>query len=580
MPSSWLGPADGDYQSFTPARGDLLEVKVVDGEGAEQGTLLVAVVSRQACHGPGEAFEGHCLGASDECYRYWITEGEGRHLRESGLYHLCFKSIAECRIWRGKKEVVHTDHFRFVTPSDLKEGKIRWARTRDVKAEILGQLAKFEAKYPVARPRRKGAGVPKAEGGEGGGKASLSASEENPSSSSSDSSEEEELVKKMAKLQAELKAAEKLVSDKRGVKAKKKAMKAMKAKEKDAGDTGRRARSKSPVAKDKEKTRHKKKKDKEDGEKEARDKKRRRESPSDAGGEKRRKKKKEKKSRSTKGKKEKDSPSGEEESMDAGLFRSHTGKKDTKNKGMKDRGPFGSGPPVQFKDGESSESESGEDSVFREAPAGSTSLRLLLKMKEGAARELVGANNEEGATPPLASHFVLTVLMPQLGPKASLRTQRELRTLAKGLDLLARGETSQCADLLGQRIKALETAAQGHWMSAFRHLHIAGERRGGVYLAREFLLEQKVRKYDKHKFPPIPPGGKRKDQARDRLERTVKEVMADKAVWRRLCTQLLSNGVRAAQLWGECWPVSWSRKGTSGVVHPVRCRRKICFLYR
>ena len=282
-------------------------------------------------------------------------------------------------------------------------------------------------------------------------------------------------MKKMAKLQAELKAAEKLVSDKRGVKAKKKAMKAMKAKEKDAGDTGRRARSKSPVAKDKEKTRHKKKKDKEDGEKEARDKKRRRESPSDAGGEKRRKKKKEKKSRSTKGKKEKDSPSGEEESMDAGLFRSHTGKKDTKNKGMKDRGPFGSGPPVQFKDGESSE-------VFREGPAGSTSLsgqqklvrysqkypgrlasRLLLKMKEGAARELVGANNEEGATPPLASHFVLTVLMP----KASLRTQRELRTLAKGLDLLARGEASQCADLLGQRIKALErAAAEGHWMSA------------------------------------------------------------------------------------------------------------------
>ena len=528
MPSGWLGPADGDYQSFTPARGDLLEVKVVDGEGAEQGTLLVAVVSRQECHGPGEAFEG-CLGASHEYYRYWITEGEGRHLRESGLYHLCFKSIAECRIWRGKKEVVHTDHFRFVTPSDLKEGKIRWARTRDVKAEILGQLAKFEAKYPVARPGRKGAGDPKAEGGEGGGKASLSASEENPSSSSSDSSEEEELVKKMAKLQAELKAAEKLASDKRGVKAKEKAMKAMKAKEKDAGDTGRRARSKSPVAKDKEKTRHKKKKDKEDGEKEARDKKRRRESPSDAGGEKRRKKKKEKKSRSTKGKKEKDSPSGEEGSMDAGLFRSHTGKKDTKNKGMKDRGPFGSGPPVQFKDGESSESESGEDSVFREAPAGSTSLsgqqklvrysqkypgrlasRLLLKMKEGAARELVGANNEEGATPPLASHFVLTVLMPQLGSKASLRTQRELRTLAKGLDLLARGETSQCADLLGQRIKALEGGraldeCPVPGAAASGHLHIAGERRGGV-------PGERVPVYDKHKFPPILSGGKGKDQ--------------------------------------------------------------------
>lgn len=38
------------------------------------------------------------------------------------------------------------------------------------------------------------------------------------------------------------------------------------------------------------------------------------------------------------------------------------------------------------------------------------------------------------------------------------------------------------------------------------------ERDEEVYLAREFLLEQKVRKYDKHKFPPIPPGGKGKDQ--------------------------------------------------------------------
>ena len=510
MPSGWLGPADGDYQSFTPARGDLLEVKVVDGEGAEQGTLLVAVVSRQECHGPGEAFEGHCLGASDEYYRYWITEGEGRHLRESGLYHLCFKSIAECRIWRGKKEVVHTDHFRLVTPSDLKEGKIRWARTRDVKAEVLGQLAKFEAKYPVARPWRKGAGVPKPEGGEGGGKASLSASEENPSSSSSDSSEEEELVKKMAKLQAELKAAEKLVSDNRGVKAKKKAMKA---KEKDAGDTGRRARSKSPVAKDKEKTRHKKKKDKEDGEKEARDKKRRRESPSDAAGEKRRKKKKEKKSRSTKGKKEKDSPSSEEESMDAGLFRSHTGKKDTKNKGMKDRGPFGSGPPVQFKDGESSESESGEDSVFREAPAGSTSLSGQQKLVR-YSQKYVGANNEEGATPLLASHFVLTVLMPQLGPKASLRTQRELRTLAKGLDLLARERRASAPTCWGSGSRPWRGRPRKGigWVPSSWSCCLPTPPHEEVYLAREFLLEQKVRKYDKHKFPPIPPGGKGKDQ--------------------------------------------------------------------
>lgn len=190
---------------------------------------------------------------------------------------------------------------------------------------------------------------------------------------------------------------------------------------------------------------------------------------------------------------------------------------------------------MKYKDEKSSESDSSEDSVFREAPASSTTLsgqqkltrysqrypgrlasRLLLKMKEGAARELVGANNEEGSTPPLASHFILTVLLPQLGAKASLRTQRELRTLGKSLDLLARGETGQCADLLGQRIKALERAStEGHWQCA-QFLELLPpdntsllERDEEVYLTREFLLEQKVRRYDKTKFPPIPPGGKK-----------------------------------------------------------------------
>ena len=642
MPSSWLGPADGDYQSFTPARGDILEVKVVDGEGAEQGTLIVAVVSRQECHGPGEAFEGHCLGASDDYYRYWITEGDGRHLREAGLYHVCFKSIAECRTWRGKKEVVHTDHLRFVTPSDLKEGKIRWARTRDVKADILGQLAKFESMYPAARTRKKDpAGAPKAGDGVGVTKVSLTGSEEETGSDSTDSSEEEELVKKMAKLQAELKAAEKLVSDKKGAKAKKKAMKAMKAKDKGEAAKERKTRSVSPAergrGKAKDHEERKKKKEKKEGEKDTRNKKRRAGSHSESSGEARRRKKKEKKRKGEKDKKARASPSGEEESGDEGLFKSQSSKKESRVKGIKDRGPFGSGPPVQFRDGEKSDSETDEESVFREAPAGSTSLsgqqklvrysqkypgrlasRLLLKMKEGAARELVGANNEEGSTPPLASHFVLTVLMPQLGPKASLRTQRELRTLAKGLDLLARGETSQCADLLGQRIKALERAAvEGHWMSA-QFLELLApdtstllDRDEEVFLAREFLLEQKVRRYDKQRFPPLPPGGKGKDQKGEKgkgkgkgdktgpanpkggkdperwmLPRRMNAWRGQSRKWwprgpklRKWYMQSPSNGGRVAQLWERCWRVSLSRKERSGVVHPVRRRRKICSRY-
>ena len=95
MPGGWLGTEDGDYQAYTPRKGDILEIRVVDEAGGDQGTLLVAVVSRQECAGPGEAFSGFILGASDEYYLYWIAEGEGKDAREDGLYHLCFKSIEE-----------------------------------------------------------------------------------------------------------------------------------------------------------------------------------------------------------------------------------------------------------------------------------------------------------------------------------------------------------------------------------------------------------------------------------------------------------------------------------------------------
>ena len=465
MPSGWLGTGDSDYQAFTPQKGDVLEIRVVD-------PLLVAIVARQECAGPGEAFTGFCLGASDEYYRYWITEGEGKELREEGQYHLCFKSIEECKTWRGKKDVVHTDRIRMVTP-DIREGKIGWVKQRDARAEVVGQLAKFEAKFPPP-------GVPgDKEGDDVAPEEELSYSEGEEGSSSVSSSEEQELVKKLAKLQEELKTAEKLVADKKGSKAKKKAMKAMKSRELHARGKGRGEPVSSPPAVgEKKKKREKKsektdKKDKKGHEKSARNKKRRKDSPDVVSDEKGRKKKKRKEA---KAKAESSTSDGDPEESGEALFKSGSRKKEPKEKRREDRGPFGGGPPVSYKDADLSESGSEDESVFREAPTSSTTLsgqqkltrysqrypgrlasRLLLKMKEGAARELVGANNEEGATPPLASHFVLTVLLPQLGPRASLRTQREM-------------------------------------------------------MAREFLLDQTVKRYDKSKFPPLPKKGGEKGE--------------------------------------------------------------------
>ena len=57
----------------------------------------------------------------------------------------------------------------------------------------------------------------------------------------------------------------------------------------------------------------------------------------------------------------------------------------------------------------------------------------------------------------------------------SLRNAGELKTLAKGLDLLLAGKVPEAADLLSQRFQAVETAdVEGSWAAA-RHLELMPE---------------------------------------------------------------------------------------------------------
>lgn len=351
MPGGWLGTEDGDYQAYTPRKGDILEIRVVDEAGGDQCTLLVAVVSRQECAGPGEAFSGFILGASDEYYRYWIAEGEGKDAREDGLYHLCFKSIEECRTWRGRKEVVHSDKFRLVTPTDIREGRVGWLKQRAVRAEVVGQLARYETKFPPQRVRKRlKPGEAKDADAAEKDKAGESVSEEEDDTSSSSSAEETALLKKMTRLQAELKAAEKLVEDKKGVKAKRKAMKkAMKAKDSKVTKKKDKGREASPLAegekaKGDRKDKKVKKKDKGSPDSRGRNKKRRRGS-SDSDGSKAVKKKKKKLKKDARGK-ERSSASAEDE-VESGeaLFRSGERKKKTKDRRVSEWGALAEGYP-------------------------------------------------------------------------------------------------------------------------------------------------------------------------------------------------------------------------------------------
>ena len=135
--------------------------------------------------------------------------------------------------------------------------------------------------------------------------------------------------------------------------------------------------------------------------------------------------------------------------------------------------------------GDDSESE-GEDSsdreqVFRKASSREVDLESLSRKDPGcllrsALREMekyIAARGEATVEDPTHGRFLSylhQVLLPQ-HPKAGLRSQRELVTIATSLDFLVAGSLGRCGDLLTQRFKALEASlsAEGNWSVARHH---------------------------------------------------------------------------------------------------------------
>ena len=201
----------------------------------------------------------------------------------------------------------------------------------------------------------------------------------------------------------------------------------------------------------------------------------------------------------------------------------------------RDRGPFGGGSPIEYGDGDSSEDEekvfhkgsttpakSSQQRLLRYARSypGRLASRLLLKMQEGTARGVVRPTGDQATkTPVVALNYILTILLPSLTQKAGVRSTRELKTLGTIMDHLAGGNPSRAADVVGQRIKALERATQeGHWGAAqFLELlppegTMLLDRDEEAYLAKEFLIDQRLKTYDKTPYRRDQnPKGKGKD---------------------------------------------------------------------
>ncbi|CAJ1433719.1 unnamed protein product, partial [Effrenium voratum] len=130
--------------------------------------------------------------------------------------------------------------------------------------------------------------------------------------------------------------------------------------------------------------------------------------------------------------------------------------------------------------------------------------RLLIKMQDLISREggPPATDLRSNATPACGVNYFHTILVPTYRDKMHLRLSRELRTLLMALDAVAKGESPRAADLLAQRVKALELYLCDQTWHRAQHLElIPGEGPGLVdkdelwMASREMGGEMKLKQY-------------------------------------------------------------------------------------
>ena len=520
MPSPWLtGVAlQDDLEGFKPEAGWFLELKVDDEKGDPQGEVLVGVLveSTKTRHGGWQVLASF-LSASDEYYRWWMSQGEGKRFAVRGVYHLCGDTVKNCRAHGMRHIHVHVGKSRRVLENELNSRRVTWLKN-EAKEIFEGNLAKF---YATLRKEPGRPGKPEGDPGaiqvgeprEGRGDRNARVGRDREDTSSNSSTTSAGMKQRLKRLRAELAAAEKERDEKKG-----------------KGGTRRRKGNRRSKREKAEKKNRVEKRSRGRSEKRRSAKKARKRSKSPASGavEKKREKKKRKR-----GQKDRSSSSTRTTSKYEGapLFgvAGTSGRQPVEGG---DRGPFGGGSAVDFNDSSSSEESSfrkgsgvsAKSSQMRlvryaERHPGRLASRLLLRMQEATARGALEPSTEtRSLTPVVAQNHLLTVLLPSLGEKAGVRTKRELKTLAKVLDSLAKGDPAGAADVVAQRVKALERAShESHWGTA-QYLELLPpenttllDRSEESFVTAQYLMEQKIRSYDQPDRRRPPKGGKEKD---------------------------------------------------------------------
>ena len=153
MPSRWVG---GRGSIASPVKDQLVEAKVLDDDGQDQGTILIRV---KRLYSPGELGRmvlGDWISASDSYYRQWAESKAGRPSTIDGSYHFCKGDPAACEAGRKDGLVIHLGKWRSWKEDELLAGD----QPEDYDGEAKGLIARyFKRESGGSRPAAAG-GLP------------------------------------------------------------------------------------------------------------------------------------------------------------------------------------------------------------------------------------------------------------------------------------------------------------------------------------------------------------------------------------------------------------------------------------
>ncbi|CAK9036064.1 unnamed protein product [Durusdinium trenchii] len=487
MPGKWHGRKSLEG----PTKGTYIEGEVYDDGGDPQGTVVLWVKRLFAPGETGRTLHGDVVTATDPYYRWWLASPDGAVTTVDGAYHICKGPPAECKGGTGE-HVVHLGKWR-----QWKEEELVDNSGGILDEDTHGHVQAYFKRVPKEGPGAGGAGdLPwddpgddeedgeeekgkSAPGPSGKEKAAMKRTTERKGS-------EEELVKKKKRLtelardlkalKAEVKAAEVTEEEKKGAgKKEKKGRKRTKSGKGSPPFSGEMRGSARKVKTSPEPGGSSSEPDSDEG------------SSSDKSSgrnQKRTSRSRGKKKQRSKGRSSPSDPSRSRSRRRQSHKKKKRGKK--KNKRPKDRGPFGVAESDE--DPDRSEAEDDSESDFQKAPAGMT---LFLKLQRYAQRHPgrlaarllhtmgvagrvpVGALRQKGKSilkniEANAVSYYNVALVPNLKAKWTPRSGRELKYLTILLDLLVENKSAQAADIIAQRIKALEKSVQDNnsWVRA------------------------------------------------------------------------------------------------------------------